>query len=61
MPEAELKIADFYIAVQEIKMRVRELHNFPDLPEAERRRLRSAVKITKSDIEDFLNSVGEKS
>ena len=57
MTTPKLNIADIFIELNRFADKVRELHQFADLPEDEKKRIRSAIKIMKMDIEELLNSV----
>ena len=61
MPKPKVNLADAFIYLNKFSDMVRALHKHPDLPEAEKQRIRSAIKIMKMDIEDLLNSVGGES
>jgi len=57
MTTPKLNIADFFIEMHRFADKVKALHQYSDLPEDEKKRIRSAIKIIKMEIEELLNSV----
>lgn len=58
MPQVKFNLADAFIHLNKFSDMVRALHQNPDLDENEKKRIRCAIKIMKTDIEELLNSMG---
>jgi predicted component of type VI protein secretion system len=50
-------LADMFIHLNKFSDMVRELHQYPDLEEDEKKQIRSAIKIMKTDIEELFNTI----
>ena len=58
MPKPKINLADTFIHLNKFSDMVRELHQYPDLPEDEKKRIRAAIKIMKSEIEELFKTMG---